>query len=285
MWGCLGGSGPVVRTFLLCSALINKRDTSPYKRRARKKEVRVTPVPGERVEKPHPGGGGCWGSAVGTPRSRDGNLASLRCWRRAGLVPRLLPASVPPAALASSASELPLPVVFSPRPRFWAFGVPKPLVPQILGLSQELRPGVVGPNPDPALQLHPVLIPAGGFWGRDELRPLQGPGGCCPQAPLPGHSPEGPGPPPALRLSPGSGSGAAEAPGPGRGQPEAPELPAAFLRTTGPHQGVSRSTQGRQERCPGVTPPRASGARGKLRHGGSRLIPSCARGRDIPAPE
>lgn len=160
MWGCLGGSGPVVRPFLLCSAPINKRDTSPYKRRARKKEVQVTPVPGERVEKPHPGG--CWGSAVGTPRSRDGNLASLRCWRRAGLVPRLLPASVPPAALASSASELPLPVVFSPRPQFWAFGVPKPLVPQILGLSQARS---CGSKSRPALWVYPALIPPRGILG------------------------------------------------------------------------------------------------------------------------
>lgn len=183
MWGCLGGSGPVVRPFLLCSAPINKRDTSPYKRQARKKEVQVTPVPGERVEKPHPGGGGCWGSAVGTPRSRDGNLASLRCWRRAGLVPHLLPASVPPAALASSASELPLPVVFSPRPQFWVFGVPKPLVPQILGLSQarscgsKSRPCTVGvPSSDPS---------RGDFGGGMSSDPSRGRVGAVPEPPCP----------------------------------------------------------------------------------------------------
>lgn len=96
----------------------------------------MTPVAGECGWKPHPGGGGCWGPAVGTSRSRDGNVAWLRCWRHTGLVHRLLPASLPPTSLASSTSGMPLPVVFSLRPHFWTFGIPEPLVPQILSLSQ-----------------------------------------------------------------------------------------------------------------------------------------------------
>lgn len=131
------------------------------------------------------------------------------------------------------------PCGFLSPPPFLGFCYPKAPLPQILSLSQarvcgcKSRPYTEGESSsDPSWQ---------DFGGR------MSPRGCCPQ-----HSPGGPGPPPALWPSLGSENRAAEAPGPG--QPAAPKLQAAFLRTTGPHQGVSQSTRGRQQRCPGVTP-------------------------------
>lgn len=143
MCGCLGGSIPVARPFLLRSAPINKRDTSPYKRRSRRKGAGSTsrawrnPTRGE--------------EGVGAPpRGHPG--AGMGIWRRCGT------GSAPGWCVASSRPPFPCPwppapsgclsVGFSLSVRFGAVGAPKPLIPQILGWS---RAGAGGSEAQPCV--------------------------------------------------------------------------------------------------------------------------------------
>lgn len=262
MCGCLGGNIPVARPFLLRSAPINKRDTSPYKRRSRRKGAGST---SRAWRNPTRGGGGCRGSAMGTPRSWDGNLASLRHGKCTGLVRRFLPASVPvspaPSGCLSVGFSLSVPVLGLLVPQ----GPSSPK--SSAGAGQEL----VAPKPSPASRAHPALasLPRGAWTTQGVMRVL---------SPARTWLGEGePEPPPALQTQPGqAASGATGAYGPRGGQPAAAKLPAAFLRATVPHRGLAPSSRDALE-----PPPRVSGTRlqmGKLRHGVPGLPWLCSAG-------
>lgn len=218
------------------------------------------------MEKPHPGGGGCRGSAAGdTPRLgwEFGIAETLETHRVGASLPPGLGSPMSPWHLAplgclSLGFSLSAPI----------FGLSVPQSPSSPKSSARTGPGLVGPKPSPVSWVQTALTPSpGGFWRQDEPGPPEGRWGCCPLIPVPECSMGGPEPPPALRMQPWQEvSGAAAARGPGRGQPAAAKLPAAFLRAMVLHRGLSPSTRaggrgGGGRRDAPEPPPRATGTR------------------------